>query len=104
MQAAGLLDERTKPICQKHGNYTSSHSQNEQCSNQTVPAIAPAAPFPRVIAVFLNEVERWSSRFFDCLEALFLRLPTHKYSQVTCEVTMVRGHAGLPADPSEWPD
>jgi len=80
MQATGLLDKRTEPICQKHGNYTGSHSKNEQCGNETVPAVPPAALFPRVIEVALNEVGGRNSRFLDRVVTLFLRAPTHKCS------------------------
>jgi len=82
VQATGLLDERTEQICQKEGNYTGSHSQNEQCGNEAVPAVAPAAPFSRVIEVALNEVVGPSSRFLDRRVMLFLRPPTHKLSQL----------------------
>jgi hypothetical protein len=78
VQATGLLDERTEPICQKEGNYTGSHSKNEQCGNETVPVVPPAAPISRVIEVALNEVVGWSSSFLDRVVTLFLRAPTHK--------------------------
>ena len=80
MQAAVYLMKRTEPICQKHSNHTGSHSKNEQCGNETVLAVAPAAASPRVIEVALNEVVGWSSRFLDRLVTLFLRPPTHKCS------------------------
>jgi hypothetical protein len=82
VQAAGLVDERTEPICQKDSNHTGSHSKNEQCRNETVPAVSPVASFPRVIEVALNEVVGWSSRFMDRLVTLFLRPPTHKYRRL----------------------
>jgi hypothetical protein len=58
-----LFHHGAGPICQKHQNYSSAYSKNEQCCREEIPTVATAARVTRVNEAALSEVEgftRWS--------------------------------------------